>query len=82
MSFFSYQGWLTAALALATLLAVRTAVVMRSRGAAEHRSHRRQELEVLYDPTDAENDLSPSARRSDSAVECVFPSQSFADIAM
>jgi len=83
MGFLSYQSWLlTAALTLATLLAVRTAMMIRGWGSVEDTSHRRQELKVLYDPTDAGNGLSPSARRSHQAIECVFASQSFADMTM
>jgi len=84
MGFLTYQSWLlAAALTLATLLAVRTAVKIRARGAVEYTSRRRQELEVLYEPTDVDSSLSPSARKSKHAVECVFSaSQSFADIAM
>ena len=80
MQFLSYQSWLlAAALALATLLAVRAALRIRSWVAVEHTSRRRQKLEVLYEPIDVDNVLPPSAQRRKSAVECVF---SFADIAM
>jgi len=69
MGFLSYQSWLLpAALALATLLAVRTAVWIGSRGAVESTSRRRHELEVLFEP---DNGLSPSARRSEHAVDIV-----------
>jgi hypothetical protein len=72
MEFLSYQTWLlAAALTLATILAVRTAVGIRSSGAVEHTSRRRQELEVLYEP---DNGASPSAQRSDHSVECVSAS--------
>ena len=81
MGFLSYQSWLlTAALTLATLLAVRTALWTGSRD--EPTSRRRQELEVLFGLTDDDNDLSPTARRSKHAVECVFVSQSFTHISM
>ena len=84
MGFLSYQSWLlTVALTLATLLAIRTtAMVKRSRGALEHTSRRRQELKVLYDPTNADNGPCPGPSRNDQVVECVFPSQSFADMTM
>ena len=79
MEFLSYQSCLIlAALALASFLALR----IGSRGAVERTSPRRQELEVLYEPTGADSSLSPSAQRSDRVVECVFASQSFADITM
>jgi len=79
MEFLSYQSCLIlAALTLASLLAVR----IGSRGVVEHASRRRQELEVLYEPTDADNGPSPGAQRSDRAVEYVFDSQSIADINM
>jgi hypothetical protein len=78
MEFLGYQSWLIlAVLTLASFLAVRVG----SRGAVKHKSRRRQELEVLYQPTD-DRGLSPSAQRRDLVVECVFTSQSFADIAM
>ena len=83
MGFPSYQSWLLlAALALATLLAIRTTVRIGSWGAVEPTSCRRQELEVLHESTDAENGLPPSARRSGYVVDCVFSSQSLADITM
>jgi hypothetical protein len=72
MEFLSYQSWLlAAALTLATILAVRAAVGVRRSGAVEHTSRRRQELEIMYEP---DNGTSPSARRSDHAVECVYAS--------
>jgi len=79
MEFLSYQSCLIlAALTLASLLATR----IGSWGAIEHTNRRRQELKVLYEPTGADNGLSPSVQRSDRAVECVFDSQSFTDITM
>ena len=77
MELLSYQSCLLlATLTLATLLAVRTvirtAVWTGSRRAVEHSSRQRQELEVLYEPTDVSNGVSPSARRNDHVVECVF----------
>ena len=70
-----FLGWLlTAAHALPTLLAVKTAMMKQRRGALEHTSRRRQELEILYDPTNANNGLSPATSRSDQVVECVFAS--------
>ena len=77
MEFLSYQRWLRpAALTLATILAVRTALRIRGRVAVEHTSRRPQELKVLYEPDDG---ATSSARKSDRAVECVSISQSFAD---
>ena len=78
----SYPTWLlTAALTLATLLAVKTAMMKQSRGAHEHTSRQRKELEVLYDPlaTNLDKGLSPAASRSGHVVEYVFASLSFAD---
>ena len=83
MGFLSYQSWLlTAVLALPILLAVKTAMMKRSRGAPELTSRRRQELEILYDPASADNGLSPAASKSDQVVECVFASQFLADMTM
>ena len=77
MELTNFQNWLClAALALLALYALR----IGSRDAVEHTSRRRQELEVLYEPTAGDNSVSPSARRSNHVVECVFASQSFADI--
>ena len=77
MDFLSNQTWLlTVALTLVTLLAVRTTVWIGNRGAVEPASRRRQELEVLFEPPDADNGLSPTARRSKHPIECVSPSQS------
>ena len=81
MEFLGYQSCLIlAALTLASLLAVR----IGSRGAVEHASRQRRELEVLYEPTDSDSDsgLSIGAQRSNRAVECVFDSQPFVDITM
>ena len=74
MELLSCQSWLlAAALILATLLVVR----FQSWGAVEHTSRQRQELEVLYEPTDVDNRLSSSGRRSKHAVECVFSASQF-----
>ena len=81
IGFLSYQSWLLiSALTLPTLLAAKTAMAKQSRGALEHASRLRQELEILYDPTNADNGLSPAASGSDHVVECVFASQFLADI--